>query len=473
MAANVAKMASERFVEGKLASKADKSTTYTKTEIDNIIHALETGSRQIVQELPASGGPMVIYMVPKQSAEAGDYYDEYIWTADDAWEKIGSTEIDLSGYYTKDETDDLLDGKADKVANATDGHLAALDSNGNLTDSGKAPGDFLPKTGGTVNGDLEVAYDNTGFTVKDASRNFLQIQHGVVAGDFWYIIYSVANAGSGSLRLPYDNIIPADVLSLAGYFNESAVYTYNSLCANPEDGRLYRCVDPNGHAGAWADADFAVATVEDVLAALRTGKADASSLAPAFSSDSTVQYAVGSRCTYNGKLYKCTTATTGGTWVAANWAEDTMTDPDAVLDITAQNRLRVVAKDGTLLWAQGYDLASASSATLACDAVNNFTFADGATSQAFALPAAPTGKVGDFGLDIDNSANASAATMTLTGLDTAFSVVVPKGKNLNDMLAIAAGELARFYITLSTFRVNNLPTWHIAKQIVENGGATA
>jgi hypothetical protein len=150
-----------------------------------------------------------------------------------------------------------------------------------------------------------------------------------------------------------------------------------------------------------------------------------------------------------------------------------MTDPDAVLDVASQNQLRVVAKDGTVLWAQGYDLASTSSATLACDAVNNFTFADGATTQAFALPTAPTGKVGDFGLDIDNSANTGAATMTLTGRDTTFSVVVPEGESLNDMLAIAAGELAQFYITLTTFRINNLPTWHILKQIVENGGATA
>lgn len=201
-------------------------------------------------------------------------------------------------------------------------------------------------------------------------------------------------------------------------------------------------------------------------------KLDATSAASAFSASST--YAVGDHVTYNGGLYRCTTAvTTAGAWTgSANWTADTMTDPDAVLDITSQNQLRVVAKDGTLLWAQGYDLASTSSATLACDAVNNFTFADGATSQAFTLPTAPSGKVGDFGLDIDNSANASAVTMTLTGLDTTFSIVVPKGESLNDMLSIAAGELARFYITLSSFRVNNLPTWHIMKQVVENGGAT-
>jgi hypothetical protein len=201
-------------------------------------------------------------------------------------------------------------------------------------------------------------------------------------------------------------------------------------------------------------------------------KLDSTSAAPAFSTDSSTQYAVGSHVTYNGKLYKCTTATTGGTWVAASWTADTMTDPDAVLDVTSQNQLRVVAKDGTLLWAQGYDLASTSSATLACDATNNFTFADGATSQAFTLPTAPTGKVGDFGLDIDNSASTGAATISFTNItNNTASVVIPKGENLNDMLSIAAGELARFYITLSTFRVNKLPTWHIVKQVVENGGA--
>lgn len=35
-----------------------------------------------------------------------------------------------------------ISGKADKVSNATSGHLAGLDSNGNLTDSGKSPNDI-------------------------------------------------------------------------------------------------------------------------------------------------------------------------------------------------------------------------------------------------------------------------------------------------------------------------------------------
>lgn len=44
-----------------------------------------------------------------------------------------------------------VSGKADKVTGATAGDLAALDENGNLTDSGKAPDDFLeaPASAGT------------------------------------------------------------------------------------------------------------------------------------------------------------------------------------------------------------------------------------------------------------------------------------------------------------------------------------
>ena len=482
------KAADAKAVGDAIALKADKSTTYTKSETYTKIettNAISSAIATVVDSAPEafdtlkeiadwieddqSGAAAMaaaikgkVDKVSGKGLSANDYTDaeKSKLAGIAAGAQVNPTPIApanatesgmfADAYWTKQ---DLAD-KADKVANATAGNLATLDENGNLADSGKAIGDFA-------------------------------------------LAASLAPA-----VVPYH------------------AYEVGDLCTsfdNDENHRgtwLYKCIlATDGYHPTWPETDpthWALATVEDLLAALRTalaGKADASSLAPvatsgnyddlrgkpgnvsafandagylvassaapAFSSDSAVQYAVGSRCTYNGKLYKCTTATTGGTWVAGNWAEDTMTDPDAVLDITAQNRFRVVAKDGTLLWAQGYDLASASSVTLACDAVNNFTFADGATTQAFVLPAAPTGKVGDFGLDIDNSANASAATMTFTGLDTAFSVVVPKGKSLNDMLAIAAGELARFYITLSTFRVNNLPTWHIAKQVVENGGATA
>lgn len=50
----------------------------------------------VVQSLPASGTKGVIYLVPHQH-DTRDIYDEYIWV-NNAFEKIGSTDVDLSGY---------------------------------------------------------------------------------------------------------------------------------------------------------------------------------------------------------------------------------------------------------------------------------------------------------------------------------------------------------------------------------------
>lgn len=57
---------------------------------------------QIVQSLPQSGENHTIYFVPASDTGETNYYDEFMWV-DGAWEKIGSTEIDLSNYYTRDE----------------------------------------------------------------------------------------------------------------------------------------------------------------------------------------------------------------------------------------------------------------------------------------------------------------------------------------------------------------------------------
>ena len=50
-----------------------------------------------------------------------------------------NTEIDLGTVITSHQD---ISGKADKVSGATNGHFASLDSNGNLTDSGKGASDF-------------------------------------------------------------------------------------------------------------------------------------------------------------------------------------------------------------------------------------------------------------------------------------------------------------------------------------------
>lgn len=54
---------------------------------------------------------------------------------------------------------------------------------------------------------------------------------------------------------------------------------------------------------------------------------------PNFSTSSSKTYAVGDYVMYNGKLYKCTTATTGGTWVSGSWTEAVLSD-----DVSNLNR---------------------------------------------------------------------------------------------------------------------------------------
>lgn len=95
-----------------------KSEVYTKEEIDAMLSAGVT--YLVVDSLPSTGVNGTIYLVPKQDAETGDVYDEYIWLPTRGlvsahFEHIGSTDVDLSNYYTKTQADDLLDDKVDKV----------------------------------------------------------------------------------------------------------------------------------------------------------------------------------------------------------------------------------------------------------------------------------------------------------------------------------------------------------------------
>lgn len=73
------------------------TTAFVQTAIGGL--ALITIS--VVNSLPTTGQSNVIYLVPKSTAQTNNAYDEYIWVASTSkFEKIGDTEIDLSGYLT-------------------------------------------------------------------------------------------------------------------------------------------------------------------------------------------------------------------------------------------------------------------------------------------------------------------------------------------------------------------------------------
>ena len=98
-----------------------RTETYTQSEVQALIaDAVSKVSGKlnilVVDALPTSDiSTTTFYLVPKETAQEKNIYDEYINTdgTESGWEFIGgvSTSIDLSEYYKKTEVDALLAGK--------------------------------------------------------------------------------------------------------------------------------------------------------------------------------------------------------------------------------------------------------------------------------------------------------------------------------------------------------------------------
>jgi hypothetical protein len=206
----------------------------------------------------------------------------------------------------------------------------------------------------------------------------------------------------------------------------SHTYAVNELRAY--QGAVYRCMTAHT-ATAWVAANWALATVEDVLAALRTGKAD-----------------------------KCVPQTAGN--LAALDASGNPTDST----IPAAN----VAVKGNI----PYDRITITTGQLQDHAEQKVTL--NAATTTLSLPALTdlTGKVSDFGIDVVNgyevSGTPTAASFSLAGtIGTDYNLIVPKGEDWSEMSALAAGEMAVYYFTLSAFQINDKPTWEVMKKVVE------
>lgn len=81
---------------------------------------------QVVDNLPEVGKTDTIYLVKKEQPTEQNLYEEYVYTETSGWEHIGDTSVDLTDYYTKEETDEKLDGKQDTL---TAGENITIDEN--------------------------------------------------------------------------------------------------------------------------------------------------------------------------------------------------------------------------------------------------------------------------------------------------------------------------------------------------------
>ena len=98
-------------------------------------------------------------------------------------------------------------------------------------------------------------------------------------------------------------------------------------------------------------------------------KLNQSAAAPEFSAAQ--DYPAGYHVTREGNLYRFTSAHAAGAWTGNDVVLEDMTTPDAMLDVTSAGKLRVVAADGTIVWAESaapVDSVNGKTGTVVLDA---------------------------------------------------------------------------------------------------------
>ena len=121
-----------------LAVKGDSSTTYSFLDMETLVDTYSGAAGDGSATVTVSGYTIAVNV--NVSSKAGNLL---------AKENDGTLYVDGSG-------------KADKVASATAGHLAGLDANGNLTDSGVAADDVQQKLSSFTSGNVRTS-DANGF----------------------------------------------------------------------------------------------------------------------------------------------------------------------------------------------------------------------------------------------------------------------------------------------------------------------
>lgn len=173
-----------------------------------------------------------IYMVPTADPQISNAYDEYMYIGS-AWERIGSTAMDLSNYYTKSATDAAI----------RDAMYTVVDATANSDGTYSANGIKL-----SISGDHAVVGDGSGDIA-----NALWITQELIIPAYIRIpsgeVYAVTEIGASSLT--------CNALTMSFEYLEARVYiprtvkTYGSYCFAQYYG------DASGHLHIVADSPVA------------------------------------------------------------------------------------------------------------------------------------------------------------------------------------------------------------------------
>lgn len=96
-------------VNTAITGKGYQTSAQVQAAINESLSGITGIDIQVVESLPTTGVKGVIYLVAHAHGDK-DNYDEYVWVATKkAYEKIGNTDIDLSGYVQKTDLVELTD----------------------------------------------------------------------------------------------------------------------------------------------------------------------------------------------------------------------------------------------------------------------------------------------------------------------------------------------------------------------------
>lgn len=113
---------SEEVLNQAIEKAVAESKIYTDAAIQNITQFNVT----LVDTLPTENiDPNTIYFVPASNKEENNYYFEYMFI-NNAWEYIGSTQIELSDYYTKAEIEEYIANNQYKLPIASETILGGV-----------------------------------------------------------------------------------------------------------------------------------------------------------------------------------------------------------------------------------------------------------------------------------------------------------------------------------------------------------
>ena len=108
-----------------VVAPTENTNPATKKYVDDAIGNITGVKFEIVESLPETGVAGTIYLVAHTHGEK-DIYDEYIWVTD-KFEKIGNTDIDLSGYATSADITAAIEAlDVDEVTVGADETIASI-----------------------------------------------------------------------------------------------------------------------------------------------------------------------------------------------------------------------------------------------------------------------------------------------------------------------------------------------------------